>query len=877
MSRESASFADCLRHLRQSAGLSQMELANRAGVSLRGISDLERGVRRAPHLTTVRLLADALELDDADRQLLLAAARPGRVLEMQAGARAGVAALPTPLTSLVGRERELAALLALLGAAETRLVTLTGAGGIGKTRLAIAVAERLAGDFADGVWFVGLAPVTDPTLVASCIAQILGVREAGREPLVDRLQAFLREKHLLLVLDNFEQVVEAAPLVTDLLWACSAVKVLVTSRVRLRVSGEHEFVAPPLGLAEPDAPTTSESVRASEAVLLFVARAQAVREDFALTAENAAAVARICQRLDGLPLAIELAAPRIKVLPPKALLARLEPQLPLLTGGGRDAPARQRTMRDAIAWSYDLLTAPEQTLFRRLAVFVGGFSLEAAEAVAATPGNLELDPITGIASLVDTSLLQQQRGLDDEPRYTMLETIREFGLEQLSLAGEEEETRARHADYFHRLSAGLAHGIRTDWSLDAKQRVAAERDNVRLALAWCDEHEAFDALLQLCTMLFAVWSGPAEEGLAWVERALERSGHIASAARVQALQGAGILALFQEDYDRAAVYFAEHLALARELDDAFAMGVALLNAGHLANRRGDYEAVQAPIEEGLGLLREEVPTNPAAVLYTVRGLLILGDTALSQEQSERAADWYTQALALAPATGMDWGLSDIQAGLAGASSCRGEVARAATLYAESLARTRHALVEVRLAHVQDRSYTPLLLSALFGLAGIAAETGNAEQGARLFGAAEAITASHGISIFPRDRPIRERSLSALRTALGTERLAATRAAGHALTIEQAVAEAMGAAEAVSESAAAAPDHGRLDLQSRSGLTPRELEVLQLVAAGRSNPDIADALFLSRRTVTTHLTHIFAKLGVQNRAEAAAHAHTHHLV
>jgi predicted ATPase len=343
---------------------------------------------------------------------------------------------PRPLTPLIGREREIAAVSNLMQRDEVSLLTLTGAGGVGKTRLALALAEQLGEEFPDGVWFVGLAPITDPGLVVPSVAQVLGVWEAAGELLIERLKAFLREKHLLLVLDNFEQVVEAAPLATELLAASPGLKVLVTSRVRLRVSADHEHVVPPLQLTEPEAPSTIAEVRAPEAVRLFVERAQAVREDFALTAENATTVAQICHRLDGLPLAIELAAARIKILPPTALLARLDRRLPMLTGGGRDAPARQRTMRDAIAWSYDLLSSDEQTLFRRLAVFVGGCTLKAAEAVANSTGDLEIDPIEGIASLVDNSLLREETIRNGEPRFLMLETVREFALEQLELAGE---------------------------------------------------------------------------------------------------------------------------------------------------------------------------------------------------------------------------------------------------------------------------------------------------------------------------------------------------------------------------------------------------------------------------------------------------------
>jgi predicted ATPase/DNA-binding CsgD family transcriptional regulator len=792
--------------------------------------------------------------------------------------------LPRPLTSFIGRKREIALVAERLRRDGVRLLTLTGPGGVGKTRLAIQVARALGGEFPDGIWFVPLAPVREAALLAPTVADVLGVRESPTHTVEESIEEALGEGRVLLILDNFEHLLEAGPFVARLLAACPALVMLVTSRAMLRVSGEHDIAVHPLSLPSRSTEETHGRegdvalVESSEAVRLFVARAQAARADFALTATNALLVAEICRRLDGLPLAIELAAARVSHLPLPTLLQRLEQRLPFLTEGARDAPARLHTMRAAIAWSYDLLTPEEQIPFRRLAVFVGGFTLEAAEAVGTAREGPSRDVLDGIASLTDKSLLRQDAGPDEHPRYHMLETVREFGLEQLALAGEEDETTAHHARYFVQLSASQGQDIQIQWSLDALQRVAADRDNVRQALAWCDAHEEFDALLQLCTLIFVAWTSPSPEGSPWVERALERSRHIVSPARVRALNGAGVLAMFQGDYVRAADYIAEELTLAQVLNDTYLTGEALINAGMLAYRRGEYAQAEARLDEALRTLQEPTEADPASVLQIVRSFLILGDTALVQEQFDRAAKRYSEALARSPETGLDWdwGLSDIQAGLAGASFCRGDMVRASALYAESLARAEKALAAESLARVQDRSYTPLVLSALLGVAGMGTEMGQLEQGARLFGAAEAITAAHRIAIFPRDRPVRERSLRALRQALSEERLTAAQELGRSLTITQAVAEALALLEATAPRLRQAVSPATTQLVDH-GLTPREMDVLRLVAAGHSNREIAEALFISVPTVKRHLTNVLAKLGLPSRSALNTYAHTQGLV
>ena len=385
---------------------------------------------------------------------------------------------------------------------------------------------RLSEDFPDGVVFVSLAPIAHPDLVAPAVAHVLGVRDAGNEPLVARLQAIVRERRLLLVLDNYEHVVDAAPLVTDLLGAAPDVRILVTSRTRLRLSGEHEHVVPPLGLADPGEQVSYEAVAESPAVQLFVARAQAVQEAFALTAENAAAVAAICRRLDGLPLAIELAAARVKVLSPAALLARLERRLVVLTGGGRDLPARQQTMRDTIAWSYDLLSEPEQRLFRRLAIFVGGCTFAAAEAMANAPDDLDVDPFDGITSLVDKSLLQRVEGVDGEPRYSMLETVREFGLEQLGESGELDEVSRRHADFFLTFAEQREPAALSNTPLAGLDRFAADHDNLGAACDRLCDGSTVEECLRLAAACAPYWyaRGHLREGATRLHNALATAG-----------------------------------------------------------------------------------------------------------------------------------------------------------------------------------------------------------------------------------------------------------------------------------------------------------------------------------------------------------------
>ena len=499
-------FADLLKRYRRAAGLTQEALAERARLSVRAISDLERGVKQRPYKDTVALLAAALDLSAPERATFAAAAcQHHPAAPARSPHPSPPATLPAPPTPLVGRAGEVATVCGLLRRAEVRLLTLTGSGGVGKTHLALQVAETLGDRYPDGVVFVDLAPLRDPGLVASTIARALGVKEAGGRPLLETLITQLRTRRVLLLLDNCEHLLAAAPQVGELLAACCGLTVLATSRAALHLRGEHEVAVPPLALPDPAQGADPAALARVAAVALFVERVQAVQPAFQLTAANAPAVAEICRRLDGLPLAIELAAAYSKVLAPPALLAHVERRRLLLTGGTRDAPARQQTLRATIAWSYGLLEAAEQALFGRLAVFVGGCTLEASEAVCTADGALPIDAQRGLAALVDKSLLRVTEGTDAEPRFSMLETIREYALEQLAASGQAETLRRQHAAYFLALAEAIVPQLIEPQEARWLARLEEEHDNLRAALQWFVDHDETEKAARLAAALRWFW------------------------------------------------------------------------------------------------------------------------------------------------------------------------------------------------------------------------------------------------------------------------------------------------------------------------------------------------------------------------------------
>jgi predicted ATPase/transcriptional regulator with XRE-family HTH domain len=678
------SFGDLLRQSRVAAGLTQEELAARSTVSVRTISDLERGRRHRPQRETLRLLTDTLGLSDDERQRFESVARTSPAAPPRPIPRAAASStIPLSLTPLVGREGDLAAIAALLGNPTTRLVTVTGAGGVGKTRLALDAARAARPSFPDGAFFVPLAAIRDPALVIATIAQTLGRTERGAQGLSASLIVYLTGKRLLLLLDNFEQVIPAAALVAELLAACEGLAVLVTSRAALHVRGEHEYQLRTLPLPDIRESDAIEQVRRSPAVALFLQRATAINRDFALEPANARAIAQICTHLDGLPLALELAAARTRVLQPAELLARLEDRFSVLMDEASDLPTRQQTMRRAIDWSYDLLLADERQLFRWLSAFAGGCTHEAAAALGGALSGQPVNLLSGLASLVDKSLLHAE-ARDGVTRFVMLETVREYGLERLTADGEIAAVRRAHAATFLTMAAvedadaiGEAHAR---WLT----RLDAEHDNLRAALAWAHEQGEPAIGVRLAAALWRFWytRGYLREGRSWIETMLALDhAHVAPAsARAVALRGVATLALRLGDTPAAETYARESVAAFRAMGDRRGMASAFNILGNAAFERNDYRQAIAHHSEALALRRATGDGRG------VSGLLgNLGRTSRFLGDYENAIAFYREGERLHRESGNTQGLASNLGNQGHMARDCGDPLEARPLIAESLA------------------------------------------------------------------------------------------------------------------------------------------------------------------------------------------------
>ena len=836
--------------------------------------------------------------------------------------------LPVQPTPLIGREIELEAAREMLLRNGMRLLTLAGPPGIGKTRLGVELASRLLSDFPDGVHFVSLAPVSDHTLLLSAIRQALGVKEARDRPLITTLQDYLSDRQVLLVLDNFEQVVAAATDVAELLSLCPHLKIVVTSRQVLNIRSEYAFEVPPLALPNPKHLPDAAALAQYEAMMLFVQRAQAVKNDFQLTSANAHSVAEICLRLDGLPLPIELAAARTKVLSPDAIRARLSHKLQLLTGGQRDLPDRHKTLYNAIEWSHDLLNGSEQRLLRRLSTFVGGCTIEAVERVCSIDDDLDIDALEGITALVDKSLLRRQESVGGELRFWMLEAIREYAQEKLEESGESDKLRSRHADYFLMLvEKAWNHFLGEhyqDWGakdIEWLDRLETEHNNIRATLDWyqvqsetekeVDALENIEKSLRLAGGMLRCWfvRGYSTEGrqrlmafISKIPRLLPTHSPQMQKAYAAALTASGWLALSQGDISSAQVSLNESHTIAVRLNDKQILARVLHMLGALAAAQGDYAVARQYQAESLILYRHLKHKWGTAVTLQSLGQIDLYEGKIASAQSR-----LEQSLVLSREIGDKFALVAILDDTALASYRQGNFIAAKRLWKESLEIGRvigfksvvnQTIVELGWAALHEGNHKEagalfsegltlalesnarlLIYRCLVGFGALADRQSRTELAAQLFGAAEALSEAGNIQISLIRKVEIDSKIANSEAQLQRERWAKTWLEGRGMTPLQASALAL-------DWFADQPQPAETNKQAVTmplappypdQLTAREVEVLTLLATGLTNADIAQQLYLSPRTIHAHLRSIYNKIQVSGRHAATRYAINHGLV
>jgi non-specific serine/threonine protein kinase len=812
--------------------------------------------------------------------------------------------LPLQLNRFIGREREVTALRELL--VTTRLLTLTGAGGSGKTRLALQVAADLTAEFADGVWWVDLAALSDPLLVPQLVASVVGIRERAGYTVTEALSQALRPKHLLFVLDNCEHLLAPSIQVIErLLHTCARVRVLVTSRQALAITGETTWPVLPLRVPDTSQTPPIEGLLTYEAVQLFVERARSVLPSFSLTPENAPAVVQVCRRLDGMPLAIELAAARLRALSEEQIAARLDDACRFLTGGSRSALPRQQTLRAAMDWSYGLLSARERAVFRRLSVFAGSFSLEAAEAICAGEPEDPDDVLDVLSSLIEKSLVvMEQRRV--EARYRLLETIRQYGQDKLQECGEASTMRRHHRDWYARLAELAESEILDTRQKSVFDRLDAEHDNLRAALGWSLEQQEAETAAQIGAAISRFWllRGYMSEGRRWLERALSGFPD-RNAARAKALNVAAILASLQDDNTTARTLVEESLELSRELADTKQTGYALYILGRLARVEGHYARAVTFLEESLSLFRELGRKDDIALVLSDFGL-----TVLYLGEYEQATALCEASLALSREMGDLRGIASWLANLATVTLARGDAKRATVLCDESLAIRKALGYKGGCAHTlaimgrialdlgayeratacykesltlrQETGEKEGIATVLEGLAAVSGMQGRPVSAARLYASAESLRSLLSTPLNPIDRAYSLQTVAAIRARLDEATFLRAWTEGKAITLEEAIAEAV----QVQAREHIPPPVPRATVERPStfpppaksfGLSPREIEVLRLVTQGLTTTQIAQELVISPRTADAHLRSIYSKLEVTSRAAATRSAIEHQLI